>query len=200
MVSTTARSFVAVQCVLVLAEAKGNDTFWNYLDKMAGEGKESNVMGESGRYLSDMSQVYSAEMWYDDSECSGSPEEVWYFRKVTGSPDCFVYTDPYGEGAYGSVNVTCIDGTEIGKAAFYYMHDGDDCTGSVVGSGVTPWSWYTSGSCTTYRHYDPFYDETFVIHSIFPQALASGDYPSTCSSSEEALVSADHAMADRRSQ
>eukprot|EP00959_Pyramimonas_sp_CCMP1952_P405576 8500423-Pyramimonas_sp.AAC.1 len=51
--------------------------------------------------------VYNAEI-YPDSECSGSPSNIRYFKKATDSLDCYVFTDVTGEHMGDSFDVTCL--------------------------------------------------------------------------------------------
>ncbi|CAK0909065.1 unnamed protein product [Prorocentrum cordatum] len=120
--------------------------------------------------------VYFAET-YPDSECSGSPSNNFYFKKATGSLDCYVYTDATGEHIVGgSFAVTC-----LGDRATFNEFDRANCKGSIVAWGTTPWAWYTSNTCSSFE-YDHQVSGTSILlnQSLVGQVLASSDYPSTC--------------------
>ncbi|CAK0822609.1 unnamed protein product [Prorocentrum cordatum] len=113
-------------------------------------------------------------MAYPDSECSGSSVHSFSFKKAPGLLDCYVYTDVTGENVSGSFNITC-----LGDRAVFNDFDRENCTGSIVAWGTTPWAWYTSNTCSSYEYYIQEAGH-FIVNESFVGQLASSDYPSTC--------------------
>ncbi|CAK0869632.1 unnamed protein product [Prorocentrum cordatum] len=86
--------------------------------------------------------VYAFET-YTDASCSVLAQTE-YVKEVSGSDDCYVYTNADGDVADGasSFTLTCNPGL-----ADYAEYESESCTGSGVSSGTEPW--FTKTMCTS---------------------------------------------------
>ncbi|CAK0868796.1 unnamed protein product [Prorocentrum cordatum] len=98
---------------------------------------------------------------FADAGCS-ELTKTEYVKAVTGSTNCYVYSDANGDVSTGasSFTLTC----EAGNADAT-EYDSESCTGSAVSSGTQPWFIETMCTGTAERFHR--IDQELTVHSNY---------------------------------